>query len=52
MVHLGLNSSNGLGISSAASAINFGGFAPSPSTFATVTEEWTVPEVNSTITVS
>ena len=46
------NSSNGLGISSAASAINFGGFAPSPSTFATVTEEWTVPEVNQTITVS
>ncbi|MDB4614315.1 hypothetical protein OAH18_01365 [bacterium] len=46
------NSSNGLGISSAASAINFGGFAPTPSAFATVTEEWTVPEVNKTITVS
>ena len=46
------NSSNGLGISGAASAINFGGFAPSPSTFATVTEEWTVPEINQTITVS
>jgi hypothetical protein len=46
------NSSNGLGISSAASAINFGGFAPTPSTFATVTEEWTAPTVNSTLTAS
>ena len=35
------NSSNGLGISSNQSAISFGGFSPSPSTFATTSEEWT-----------
>jgi hypothetical protein len=46
------NSSNGLGISSAASAIIFGGFAPTPSTFAAVTEEWTAATLNSTLTAS
>ena len=46
------NSSNALGISNATSAITFGGFAPSPSTFATVTEEFTADLVNFTITSS
>ena len=46
------NSSNGLGISGAVSAITFGGFAPTPSTFATVTEEFTAALSVTTVTVS
>jgi hypothetical protein len=46
------NSSNGFGISSSSSAISMGGFAPTPSTFATITEEFTAPTVNSTLTAS
>jgi len=46
------NSSNGLGISGVASAISFGGFSPTPSTFAVTSEHWTVDLSNKTITAS
>ena len=42
------NSSNGLGISSNQSAISFGGFSPTPSTFAVTSEEWTFTGVQPT----
>ena len=46
------NSSNGLGISGVTSAISFGGFSPTPSTFAVTSEHWTVDLSNKTITAS